>query len=99
MVGGVRGWPAGHVSVAHPSVSYVPSRSPVKQDRLLASKGSGWTSQPSDTAFGRGFGYVRTRPSNLHPPHTFACAPDDPVHVLSFAVPGGVEHLFAEQWE
>ena len=62
---------------------YVPSRSPIKQDRLLASKGSGWTRQPSDTAFGRGFGYVRTRPSNLHPPHTFACASDDPVHVLA----------------
>jgi mannose-6-phosphate isomerase-like protein (cupin superfamily) len=31
--------------------------------------------------------------------HTFACASPDPVHVVSFAVPGGVEDLFAEQWE
>ena len=29
--------------------------------------------------------------------HTFACAGDDPVHVVAFACPGGVEHLFAEQ--
>jgi quercetin dioxygenase-like cupin family protein len=29
--------------------------------------------------------------------HTFACAGDSPVHVLAFACPGGVEHLFAEQ--
>ena len=29
--------------------------------------------------------------------HTFACAGDDPVHVVSFACPGGIEHLFAEQ--
>lgn len=31
--------------------------------------------------------------------HTFACASSAPVHVVSFAVPGGVEDLFAEQWE
>ena len=29
--------------------------------------------------------------------HTFACAGDRPVHVLSFVCPGGIEHLFAEQ--
>ena len=29
--------------------------------------------------------------------HSFACASDDPVHVLSIACPGGIEHLFAEQ--
>lgn len=29
--------------------------------------------------------------------HTFACAGDDPVHVVAFACPGGIEHLFAEQ--
>lgn len=31
-------------------------------------------------------------------PHTFACASDDPVHVIGFATPGGVEHLFEEQF-
>jgi quercetin dioxygenase-like cupin family protein len=31
--------------------------------------------------------------------HTFACASEDPVHVLAFATPGGIEHLFAEQWQ
>ena len=29
--------------------------------------------------------------------HTFACAGNEPVHVLAFACPGGIEHLFAEQ--
>ena len=29
--------------------------------------------------------------------HTFACAGPDPVHVVAFACPGGIEHLFAEQ--
>lgn len=29
--------------------------------------------------------------------HTFACASEDPAHVLAFACPGGIEHLFAEQ--
>jgi quercetin dioxygenase-like cupin family protein len=29
--------------------------------------------------------------------HTFACAGESPVHVIAFACPGGVEHLFAEQ--
>jgi len=29
--------------------------------------------------------------------HTFACAGDAAVHVISFACPGGIEHLFAEQ--
>ena len=29
--------------------------------------------------------------------HTFACAGEDPVHVVGFACPGGIEHLFAEQ--
>ena len=28
--------------------------------------------------------------------HTFACGSAEPVHVLSFAVPGGIEDLFAE---
>ena len=31
-------------------------------------------------------------------PHAFACASEEPVHVVSFATPGGIEHLFAEQW-
>ena len=31
--------------------------------------------------------------------HTFACAGDEPVHVLAFACPGGIEHLFAAQHE
>lgn len=31
--------------------------------------------------------------------HTFACASPTPVHVLAFATPGGIEHLFAEQWQ
>ena len=31
--------------------------------------------------------------------HTFACASADEAHVLSFATPGGIEHLFAEQWD
>jgi uncharacterized RmlC-like cupin family protein len=31
--------------------------------------------------------------------HAFACASPEPVHVLSFATPGGIEHLFAEQWQ
>ena len=29
--------------------------------------------------------------------HTFACAGEDPVHVVAFACPGGIEHLFTEQ--
>lgn len=29
--------------------------------------------------------------------HTFACAADEPVHVVGFATPGGIEHLFVEQ--
>lgn len=29
--------------------------------------------------------------------HTFACAGDTPLHVVAFACPGGIEHLFAEQ--
>jgi len=32
-------------------------------------------------------------------PHTFASASDAPVHVIAFATPGGIEHLFAEQWQ
>jgi quercetin dioxygenase-like cupin family protein len=32
-------------------------------------------------------------------PHTFAAASEEPVHAVSFATPGGIEHLFAEQWE
>jgi quercetin dioxygenase-like cupin family protein len=31
--------------------------------------------------------------------HTFACAGDDPVRVVAFACPGGIEHLFTEQHE
>lgn len=30
--------------------------------------------------------------------HTFANGSDEPARALSFAVPGGIEHLFAEQW-
>ena len=30
--------------------------------------------------------------------HTFACAADEPVHVVAFATPGGIEQLFAEQF-
>ena len=32
-------------------------------------------------------------------PHTVANASEEPLHVVGFATPGGVEHLFAEQWE
>ena len=31
--------------------------------------------------------------------HTFASASNEPVHVVAFACPGGIEHLFAEQDE
>jgi quercetin dioxygenase-like cupin family protein len=31
--------------------------------------------------------------------HTFACAGPDEVHVLALATPGGIEDLFAEQFE
>jgi quercetin dioxygenase-like cupin family protein len=31
--------------------------------------------------------------------HAFACASPDPVDVVAFATPGGIEHLFTEQWE
>ncbi len=31
--------------------------------------------------------------------HAFASASAESVHVLSFALPGGIEHLFAEQWQ
>ena len=31
--------------------------------------------------------------------HTFANAGPDPVHVLALATPGGIEDLFAEQYE
>lgn len=31
--------------------------------------------------------------------HTFACASDQPVRVLALATPGGIEHLFADQWQ
>ena len=30
--------------------------------------------------------------------YSFASASQDPVHILSFAIPGGIEDLFAEQW-
>ena len=30
-------------------------------------------------------------------PHTFANAGEEPVHVLALALPGGIEHMFAEQ--
>ena len=30
--------------------------------------------------------------------HTFANASPDPLHVIGFATPGGIEHQFAEQW-
>jgi mannose-6-phosphate isomerase-like protein (cupin superfamily) len=29
--------------------------------------------------------------------HSFACSSDQPVHVLGFCTPGGIEHLFMEQ--
>ncbi len=32
-------------------------------------------------------------------PHTFANASAEEFHVVGFPGPGGVEHLFAEQWE
>lgn len=32
-------------------------------------------------------------------PHTFASASDQPVHAVGFATPGGIEHLFSEQWQ
>ena len=31
--------------------------------------------------------------------HTFASASPDPLHIVGFATPGGIEHLFAEQWQ
>jgi mannose-6-phosphate isomerase-like protein (cupin superfamily) len=31
--------------------------------------------------------------------HTFASASANPVHIVGFATPGGIEHLFAEQFE
>ena len=31
--------------------------------------------------------------------HTFANASAEPLHVVGFATPGGIEHLFAEQWQ
>lgn len=31
-------------------------------------------------------------------PHTFACASEEQVHVIGFAIPGGIEHLFEEQF-
>jgi mannose-6-phosphate isomerase-like protein (cupin superfamily) len=31
--------------------------------------------------------------------HTFANASPEPLHVIGFATPGGIEHQFAEQWE
>lgn len=29
--------------------------------------------------------------------HSFACASDEPVHVVALCTPGGIEHLFVEQ--
>lgn len=31
--------------------------------------------------------------------HTLANASPDPLHVIGFATPGGIEHQFAEQWQ
>src|SRR6187200_3464623 len=31
--------------------------------------------------------------------HTFASASPEPLHIVGFATPGGIEHLFAEQWQ